>query len=92
MIETTKLDHKSPQKSIIVNKGAPAASLAADLDVMGGAIEQGAGEALGAKDLGPFLEGQIAGQIAAHRPECVAVAWTEGLEHSSASLFDKVGI
>ena len=28
---------------------------------MGEPVEQGAGEAFGAEDLGPFLEGQIAG-------------------------------
>ena len=31
-----------------------------DVDVVGDAIEQCAGEALGAEDLGPFVKGQIA--------------------------------
>jgi len=29
---------------------------------MGDAVEQGAGEAIGAEDLGPLLEGQVAGE------------------------------
>ena len=32
-----------------------------DVDVMGDAVEQSAGEAFGAEDLGPFLERQVAG-------------------------------
>ena len=32
-----------------------------DVDVVGEAVEQGSGKALGAKDLGPLLEGQVAG-------------------------------
>ena len=32
-----------------------------DVDVMGNAVEQSAGEAFRAEDLGPFLEGQVAG-------------------------------
>jgi len=32
-----------------------------DMDPMGEAVQQGAGEALGAKDLGPFLKGQVGG-------------------------------
>jgi hypothetical protein len=32
-----------------------------DVNVVGEAVEQGSGEAFGAEDLGPLLEGQIAG-------------------------------
>jgi len=32
-----------------------------DVDVVGDAVEQGAGEPLGAEDLGPFVERQVAG-------------------------------
>ena len=32
-----------------------------DVDVMGDAVEQSAGKPFGAEDLGPFLEGQVAG-------------------------------
>ena len=32
-----------------------------DVDVVGEAVEQGSGEALGAEDLGPPLEGKVAG-------------------------------
>jgi len=31
------------------------------MDVVGEAVEQGAGEALAAEDVGPFVEGEIAG-------------------------------
>jgi len=41
-----------------------------DMDVMGSAVEQSAGEPFGAEDLGPFLEGQVAG----HQRGCAFVA------------------
>jgi hypothetical protein len=32
-----------------------------DLDMVGNAVEQGDGQPFGAEDLGPFVEGQVAG-------------------------------
>ena len=43
---------------------------------MGEAVEQSAGEAFGAEDLGPFLEWPVAGD----QRRCAFVALTEGLE------------
>ena len=47
-----------------------------DVDVMGNAVEQSTGKPFGAEDLGPFLEGQVAG----HQRRCPLIALTEGLE------------
>ena len=43
---------------------------------MGEAVEQGSGEAFGAEDFGPFLEGQVAG----HQGGAALVALAENLE------------
>ena len=43
---------------------------------MGEPVEQGAGEAFGAEDLGPFLEGQVRG----NHGRAAFVALTEHLE------------
>jgi hypothetical protein len=39
-----------------------------DVHVIGEAVEQGAGEPFGAKDLGPFLEGQVQSPSPVQRP------------------------
>ena len=45
-----------------------------DVHVIGEAVEQGAGEAFGAKDLGPFLEGQVRSPSPVQRP--IGRRWT----------------
>ena len=47
-----------------------------DVDVVGEPVEQSAGQPLGAEDLGPFLEWQVAGD----QRGCAFIALTEGLE------------
>ena len=44
-----------------VGKVVAAAVAGQQMDVVGQAVEQGAGEALADEDLGPFVEGQVAG-------------------------------
>ena len=47
-----------------------------DVDVVGKPVQQGAGEPLGAEDLGPFVEGQVAG----HQDRGAFVALAEDFE------------
>ena len=47
-----------------------------DVDVMGKPVQQGAGEPFGAEDIGPFVEGQVAGDQ--RRGALIALA--DGLE------------
>jgi hypothetical protein len=56
------------------------------VDVMGNAVEQSASEPFEAEDLGPFLEGQVAG----HQRRCAFVTLTEGLEQQlGAPILDR---
>ena len=39
-----------------------------DVDVMGEPIQKSSGETLGAVDFGPFIEGQVAGEVTKTEP------------------------
>jgi hypothetical protein len=52
------------------------------VDVMGEAVEQGAGEPLGAEDLGPFVKGQIAGD----QDGCAFVSLAKDFEQEFSAL------
>ena len=55
-----------------------------DVDVMGNAIEQGADKALGTEDLGPLVEGQVAGDDGGAR----SYLWENTSNSSSAPVCD----
>jgi len=54
-----------------------------DVHVMGESVEQGAGEAFGTEDLGPFLEGQVRGD----QGRAALVALAEHLEEQLGACF-----
>jgi hypothetical protein len=55
-----------------------------DVDVVGEPIQQGAGEPFGGEDLGPLVEGQIAG----NQGGGAFVALAENLEQQFGPVFD----